>query len=538
MICMMREVLEVHYWRSYMGEKGYYSKPIETLKLLSKEMNILDRNRKKAVDDFYDEKNGIEEEFELSETASSEVREKKVVEADAGYQSWNDKINQYRSGTEKLHSRESFALAKAVDESGNTVSPEVAVRRLQDQSSQRKKRHRKDDNAGILNLTNNAEAGYARIQELSSDIIKEADKQREKELRVADKKFNNEHAAHTARRDLKLKQSNRKYIIRTERENDDFAERVEQTIFPDKVREQYEEMQYQRPNYEVFEPAETFPQGIQFGYAAYDVTEHLTDRLKGTVLNRRFEYAEVEANGRTYLTMPFGYGFDENYFSTMFEFDDSNREQAQELIRNLALNLYMSIPVNKCWCTFIDPVSLGDTFALFSPLGERDENGRGDERAIDTRIWSLDEDIEDRLKLIIDHTTDVIQRCLQNQFNNILEYNEDAGINAEPLRFVVIMDFPRRFTDRALDYLESILDNGAKTGVYTLIAGDTKEMDKWPDSSTVGRIRNRIRNTVSTDGRFLYLQEKTIEGNLRFFPLAGPSFCRSLKGSGKISEGR
>ena len=66
----------------------------------------------------------------------------------------------------------------------------------------------------------------------------------------------------------------------------------------------------------------------------------------------------------------------------MFTFNKANREMAAESIRNLALNLYMAIPVNKCWCTFIDPVSLGNTFAVFSPMGDKDEKGNGDERAM------------------------------------------------------------------------------------------------------------------------------------------------------------
>ena len=110
-------------------------------------------------------------------------------------------------------------------------------------------------------------------------------------------------------------------------------------------------------------------------------------------------------------------------------------------------------------------------------MGEKDEQGNGDERAIDTKIWSDDKQIEERLKLIVDHTTDVIQRCLQGRYDNILDYNEDAGINAEPLRFLMIMDFPKHFTDKSISYLESIIDNGPKTGVYTIIAADKTEME-------------------------------------------------------------
>ncbi len=499
-----------------------YKDLLKVPRAISEEMAQLDKNRKRVQADFDNEQENITEDFENAEAASKEVEDRLKAEADARYNSWGDKLNQYRVAAEKTHGRAVSALKQALGAMEN-ITTQQALQRLDEETAQRKKRHKKDDNMSIVKYGREEVALAGQIEELGSALLGEASSQRDREVNVAVTRFQADHKEHAAERDARLTDSRRRQRIRNEYEEETFVERVEHLIRPDKVHEQYEELRLLQPNHEVFEPAEKFPEGVQFGFAGYDVTAIEKDPLKAAVLKKRFGFAMREANGRDYLAVPYGYAFTDKRFSTMFEFSAQNRAEAQEDLKNLAMNLYMSIPVNKCWCTFIDPVSLGGTFALFAPLGERDESGRGDERAIDTRIWSSEKDIEERLELIIGHTTDVIQRCLQGQYKNIIDYNEAAGVNAEPMRFLVVMDFPKHFTDRSLDMLESILDNGPQTGVYTLIAGDQEEMNNWPESSAVGRIRGKISNTVKADGNFLYVQEGTLEGKMRYFPVTGPT---------------
>ncbi len=506
-----------------------YTELLRVPMALSQEMGLLDKNREKLRADSDNEKKNIQEDFEAAEAASAEVREKLKEEADARYESWNSKLNQYRGAADKTHNRAMSAMMQVFGESGDSMTMQSVIGKLDEETKQRKRHHKKDDNAGIVKLCEEEMTLSKNIRGMSEELRTEASAQKDREVNAAVNRYNAEHGAHCTTRDLSLAANRRKEIIRAEYEEEAFVERVERLILPDKVREVYRQMQDLQPSKEVFEPAEKIPEGIQFGYAGYDVTNHEKDAVKAAVLRKRFDFALREANGRTYLAMPYGYSFEDSCFSTMFEFTPGNRTEAAEDLRNLVLNFYMSIPVNKCWCTLIDPLKLGDTFALFTPLGEKDENGNGDERIIDTRIWSNERDIEERLQLIIDHTTDIIQRCLQGRYDNIIDYNEDAGINAEPLRFLVIMDFPLHFSDKSLDYLGSILDNGPKTGVYTLIAGDQAEMNHWPENSPVGRIRSRIKNTVKTDGQFLYVQEETHEGRMRFFPVSGPNTEQGIR---------
>ena len=496
-----------------------YARLLKVPYAISREIDRFEKNRSAIKKDYENEKKNIQEAYDSSEATSSQVRERLGNEADARYQNWMQKLDQYKKKTESTRQQFNEILTQAV---GTPVqSAGQAIGMLEEETQQRLYRRKGDDNRVIIDICrweNQAEAGIA---ETNRNLGQETLEQRKREIDIAERRFSMEHSAHESIRDQELRRSDRKYTIRMEQEEEAFVERIENLIAPDTVKSGYDEMKRLCPSYEVFEPAEEFPTGIQFGYAGYDITDHAEDELKSAVFSRRFGYSVKEANGRKYMVMPYGFSFKDARFSTMFTFNKSNREMAAESIRNLALNLYMSIPVNKCWCTFIDPVSLGNTFAVFSPMGDKDEKGNGDERAIDIRIWSEEKQIEERLKLIVDHTTDVIQRCLQGRYENILDYNEDAGINAEPLRFLMVMDFPRGFSDRSISYLESIIDNGPMTGVYTIIAADEEEMNRR--SGDLGRIRTRIQNSIETNGNILCVRESTLEGPMRFFPFEAPT---------------
>lgn len=501
-----------------------YSELLGVPKALAEEFYRYESNCERIEADYANVGKNIQEDFEKEETQSAQVHESVKREAESRYAGWIEKIGKYKSKSE--HTRQSVKSIMEQALGTPVQSLESAVDLLQEETQRRFSHRKKDDNSYIKNLLRKELEVEEDIRKTGSLLANEAGNQRDNELRIAENIYREERAAHSDKKKKDLHRNTRKYELRREQEEEGFVERVEYLIRPEKVEADYKRIQMEAPHYEGFEPAEEFPQGIQFGYAGYNITEHAKDKLENAVISRRFSYAVREANGRQYLTVPYGYSFKDDRFSTMFEFNSlssSSREQAAETIRNLALNLYMSIPVNKCWCTFIDPVSLGQTFAVFSPMGEKDDKGNGDERAIDTKIWSNEHDIEERLKLIVDHTTDVIQRCLQGRYENIMDYNAEAGINAEPLRFLMIMDFPNHFTDRAISYLESIIDNGPKTGVYTIIAADIAEMNRNGKESPSDRIRNRIKNMVIPDGNIPYIQERTREGKMRYFPLDTPT---------------
>ncbi len=149
--------------------------------------------------------------------------------------------------------------------------------------------------------------------------------------------------------------------------------------------------------------------------------------------------------------------------SLLVETDADGRPAAIGLLQTVLLRLLGRVPPSKVRLVLVDPVGLGQSFAGFMHLADEMEALIGD------RIWTEPRHIEQKLTDLTEHMETVIQKYLRNEFDSIEAYNEKAGEIAEPLRYLVITDFPANFTDIAAKRLQSILASGPKCGVHTLI---------------------------------------------------------------------
>ena len=95
-----------------------------------------------------------------------------------------------------------------------------------------------------------------------------------------------------------------------------------------------------------------------------------------------------------------------------------------------------------------------------------------DELLVTSRIWTEASQIEARLADLTEHMENVLQTYLRNEFATIEDYNHHAGEVAEPYRFLVISDFPAKFSEIAASRLLSIITSGPRCGVYTLMSVD------------------------------------------------------------------
>lgn len=505
-----------------------YKKLINVPKRLSEEMYLYDEKCSKIRKDYDDECTIIQENYQKAEADSVNMRDIQIEEADEHFEEWKNKNDQYLEASRLAGERTEKILGK-IFRLENPITTSEAKDRFDLETESRQSKRKENDNEALIASCIAEEKLRTEIRDLSRRLRTESGTQRDAEKENAGRRFRLKHDANDQRKDCELRSSARKKDICLERAESEFVERVEGMILPDKFLQEYKAMENMQPNYDLFETAKDFPEGIQFGVMGYDITHHLKDDLKNAVLSSRFQNAIRQMDGRTYLTVPYGHAFTSDRFSTLIEFEKRNRDQAAESLRNLVYNLFMSIPVNRCWCTFVDPVKQGTTFSVFKPLGENDEGGRGDERVIDSKIWYNEKDIEEHLKLIVEHMADVTQVNIQGRYDNIIEYNKEAGINAEPLRFLVIMDFPQHFSNQALKYLESIVDNGPKLGVYTIIAADKDNLEYAGQKRDFKAVLSRIKNVVSSNGDVLCVQEETKEGKMRYFPFAGPTSEQSDK---------
>lgn len=149
--------------------------------------------------------------------------------------------------------------------------------------------------------------------------------------------------------------------------------------------------------------------------------------------------------------------------SLAIEADPQDRQSALELLRSIVLRTLMDVPPGQLRVSFIDPTAMGQTFAEFLHLTDYDE------RLVDVGVKTGSQAIERCLADHAAHVETIVSKYLRGQFRNIDDYNSHAGEMTEPLRLLVLADFPRSFTDRAVEQLLSVVENGPRSGVYTLL---------------------------------------------------------------------
>lgn len=174
------------------------------------------------------------------------------------------------------------------------------------------------------------------------------------------------------------------------------------------------------------------------------------------------------------------------------------RAQAQANMQALLLRLLTLIPPGKLRLTIIDPVGLGESFSGFMHLVDYDE------MLVTSRIWTETGQIESRLADLTEHMENVLQKYLRNEFATIEEYNQQAGEVAEPYHFLVIGDFPAKFSEIAARRLVSIVNSGPRCGVYTLLNLDPSK--QLPNGFALADIEPAMTRLEWKKGHFHPLQ--------------------------------
>lgn len=182
--------------------------------------------------------------------------------------------------------------------------------------------------------------------------------------------------------------------------------------------------------------------------------------------------------------------------SMLIQTGSTGRDEALEALQTVMIRLLTSFPPGRVHFTIIDPIGLGQNFAGFMHLADHDD------ALVGGRIWTEISHIEQRLADLTTHMENVIQKYLRNEFESIDAYNAQAGELAEPYRFLVIANYPANFSEEAARRLASIVHSGARCGVYTLIAHDTRQA--LPAGVEMEDVAGRSVHLVYTGDRFLW----------------------------------
>lgn len=243
-----------------------------------------------------------------------------------------------------------------------------------------------------------------------------------------------------------------------------------QKFSPQEFATEYARIYSQEPSYTNYNCYKEMPQSVHISTLEYDMTDlNLTPYTK-SFLDRYYPFLYRENK----LCIPYCSSFGPE-FNYLFRFDGENRTNVVESACELGMRLFMMLPPGKINFTFIDPVTLGESFAMFTRLVDVDDRTS---EIINGKIWSTPSDIEQKLKIMADHISNVTQRCLQGKYSNIYEYNCVAEQNAEAYQILMLMDFPAGLTDQSLKLLEQIVTSGPKCGVFTIIYRNESQYKK------------------------------------------------------------
>mgnify|MGYP000094923205 FL=1 len=244
---------------------------------------------------------------------------------------------------------------------------------------------------------------------------------------------------------------------------------------PQEFADEYARLYSLEPSFEHYDCYKEMPRNVHISTLEYDISAlGLSDYTKA-FLDRYYFFLYRDNK----LCIPYCASFGSE-FNYLFKFNGEGRQNVVKNACDLGMRLFMMFPPGKLNFTFIDPVTLGESFAMFTRLVDVDDRTS---EVINGKIWSAPSDIEQKLKIMTDHISNVTQRCLQGKYDNIYEYNRVAEQNAEAYQVLMLMDFPAGLTDQSLKLLEQIVTSGPKCGVFTVIYRNESQYKKISERS-------------------------------------------------------
>jgi DNA segregation ATPase FtsK/SpoIIIE, S-DNA-T family len=195
----------------------------------------------------------------------------------------------------------------------------------------------------------------------------------------------------------------------------------------------------------------------------------------------------------------------------MIRCNAKNHQLAQKLVRDVLLRAFYSLPAGELQATIIDPDGLGREYSHLMQLADSDPT------MVNHRVWTQGVHITEQLAKLSHHTEDVIQQLLRDRYQDIRQYNRDAGSMSEPFRIVVWSRFPAGVDEASWRYLSSLVSSGGRCGVSTILIVD--EDFALPPSVDLHRFENiglTIQLHEDSTGRTI---AKIVDATLSDYPL-------------------
>lgn len=246
------------------------------------------------------------------------------------------------------------------------------------------------------------------------------------------------------------------------------------------------------PDYTSYSCSKRIPEHVYLGELSSEIMDQTTGQQEvAAFLLNQGKGVACQTGNKIIGKIPYCMNLEDG-ISLFLNYSPSDRGLYQKHLQMLLLKLFMEIPAGKLEATMIDPLELGETFAMFAKLGAEES------RIIDTKIWSQEKDISSSINLMRQKLETMTQA-----------YGNDKAtrLKKEPLRVLAITDFPNGFNQNALRDLQAIVRKSASYGVGVFIWANSDEISKLEgeQQSVYNEIRQML-HVVTAQGNYLKLE--------------------------------
>ncbi len=246
------------------------------------------------------------------------------------------------------------------------------------------------------------------------------------------------------------------------------------------------------PEFEGYTCSTTIPKNIHFGDLTMEVAQkaNIYPEVYKLMTNEVSKALTPSATDVITTKLPYCQSLD-NGISLFLNYSSCERIVYQDHLRMMLLKLFMAFPAGKLEATMIDPLELGETFAMFTKLGEEQP------RIIDTKIWSQEKDISEAIHILRQKLETMTQA-----------YGNDKAtrLKKEPVRVLAITDFPTGFTQNALRDLQAIVRKSASYAVCVFI---------WANSEEIAKLQKSQQSIFNEIKEMLHVASTTEDGALK-----------------------
>lgn len=260
------------------------------------------------------------------------------------------------------------------------------------------------------------------------------------------------------------------YIEKVKNARAKFEQKLKKLLPADDLMELDKKALEQSLSTEMYKPVSHIPEMLYIGNFEYEVSVTQDYDYVVKVLSSMYD---VYIKNDTILILPLLLKSETSHL--LFINNRDKEGLSVDTVKGFICRYLLNMPVASTNCFFIDGYYSGANFKIYSTINEVDKNIVGSEVA--TSSQKISKVLDDILK----SNENIVQKRLID-YENLYEFNKEAGDVYERYTLLVIDNFPKGFSDDSFDKLERIILKGEQCGVNVIINyNETLVLDEYGD---------------------------------------------------------